>query len=514
MELTRLTRLLPTMEMIADALEEASFPCRRAISDPERKYRGVLPYTGQSRLEPNILYLVRPEQADGFPGEFACISAVPIPGSGNRLCCPGASAEALLPYLLELFCRFGDQEAQINQLVFSGGSLDELCQTAQELTGAPACIHDDWFILIAASSGTGQIMPPERLSPSGMGFVPRSILEDFKFDTDYELTYGQQRCQLWTNSPGGSRCLYVNLWQDQRYRGRLLLFEPKGGFRARDYLLAETLAQRAMILLRRQKPGDHRHYRNLDDVVSTLLEGREPEPGDLRFLLDLLRWQEDDRYLCVRLQSQQETASEVLGHVLHTDLFRVFPGSYIMYLGRQQCLILNLTRGDADLPEIRWRLSPLCRDYCLYAGLSSPVAGIRALPQAAKQSDIALEQAFLRRDEQWIRAFSDCALEHMLSSIQTTLEPKYLAAPEWLILLEHDRAKDTRYFETLRAWLRLERDIPKTADALIIHRTTLIYRLKKITALTGLDLEDPDRRLYLLLSLRLLEQQRLVPLPD
>lgn len=511
MELTRLMRLNPTMDMVAEELEDGHWECQRSIPFPEKKYRGVLPYTGQPRLDESILYLVGPELAERFPAdEHSCVSSRRIPGRGNRLCCPGQTDEQILQRLLELFCRLQEQEAQLNQLVFSGGSLDALCQLGQELTGNAVCIHDDWFVMIAMSDTAPQIMAPEHLAGSVKGLIPRRVLEEFKFDADYDQTYAQQRCQLWTNASEPGRCLYVNLWDEQRYRGRLILFESARAFRARDYLIAECMAQRAMILLRLQKPGS-RPYRNLDDVVFTLLEGREPKPDDLRFLLDTLNWKAEDQYLCVRLQHQQEDASEVLGHVLHSDLFRAFPGSYIMYLGRQQCLIINLTREGQGLPQLRYRFSPLCRDYCLYAGLSSPVTGITSLSQASRQADIALERAFYRRDERWVLPFSECALDYLLGSIQTELEPRHLAAPEWFALLEYDREKDTRYFETLATFLLLERDIPKTAETLIIHRTTLIYRLKKITALTGLDLDDPERRLYLLISLKLLEQQRLIP---
>ena len=63
------------------------------------------------------------------------------------------------------------------------------------------------------------------------------------------------------------------------------------------------------------------------------------------------------------------------------------------------------------------------------------------------------------------------------------------------------------YFDTLKTYLLHERDIPKTSEALIIHRTTLLYRLKKIQSQWNLNLEDPWQRLYLMLSLWILEQQ-------
>lgn len=510
MDLKNLMRLNPTMDMVAQELENGGISCQRFIPHPERSYRAALPYTGQVRLEEDILYLVVPELEDRFPaGNVSCVCTRALPTRENRLLCTGTSAGTLMQRLGELFCRLADQEARLNQLVFSGGSLDELCQLGQELTGCPVCIHDDWFILIAMSSGSAAIMPPEQVDSSGKGFIPRQILEEFKFDPDYEQTFAQQRCQLWVNAADVGRCLYVNLWREQRYWGRLLLFETNRPVEPLDYLMAECLAQRALYLMLRQKPGLRQH-RNLDDVVFSLLEGRDPGPGDLRFLLDTLGWNGEDSFLCIRLQNQREDPSGVLGHMLHSDLFRCFPGNFVMFLERQQCLVLNLTRNSQGLSEIRHRLSPLCRDYCLYAGVSSPVKGILALCQAAKQSEIALERAFELRGPDWVQSFSDCALEYMLGSIRSGLEPRYLAAPEWLALRQFDQEHDTRYFDTLRTYLLMERDIPKTARALIVHRTTLIYRLKKIGELTGLDLENPDLRLYLLLSLRLLERQRLI----
>jgi DNA-binding PucR family transcriptional regulator len=73
--------------------------------------------------------------------------------------------------------------------------------------------------------------------------------------------------------------------------------------------------------------------------------------------------------------------------------------------------------------------------------------------------------------------------------------------------MDHDREKGTQYFETFREYILNERDIPKTAEKLIIHRTTLLYRLKKLQALTNVDPEDPWKRLHYMLSLWFLDRE-------
>lgn len=289
--------------------------------------------------------------------------------------------------------------------------------------------------------------------------------------------------------------------------GRLLVIEHHHCFCQFDYLLAEFLTQRAALLMGQRKPGEPSPYRSMDEAVFSLLKGKKLDPADEAQLLTTLGWSKTDMLTCIQVQNQQEVVAPIINQLLHGDLFRAFHGSYILFDQYRQCIILNLSREQTTLPRIRHILAPLCRDYCLYAGISSPVLGIRQLHLAYHQADVALNQAFRLRGHQWMLAFSDCALDYMLSSLRTDLPIFHLAALELRLLMDMDAQKGTQYFDTLRTFLLQERDIPKTAASLIIHRTTLLYRLKKKQALTALNLDDPQQRLYLLLSLRILEQE-------
>jgi DNA-binding PucR family transcriptional regulator len=70
-------------------------------------------------------------------------------------------------------------------------------------------------------------------------------------------------------------------------------------------------------------------------------------------------------------------------------------------------------------------------------------------------------------------------------------------------LLRHRSAP--RLVATLRAFLDHAGSMPRTAEALHLHRTSLYYRLDRITELTGLDLDDGRDRLLLHLGLLVLD---------
>lgn len=495
---------LPSIEMVADALLREGIACRVTVCGGQRTYRGVRVYSGQKPLQQDLIYLLARPEADFPQDTYAYISTEETSGQADHLYCPDSGGEVLLNILLDYFASFREAQLRIDQLVFQGEGLQELCRLGETLLDNPVCIHDDWFIMTAMSPGIESVMMPEYVAFSDKGFVPRAIVEDFKHDSDYLETYAYREARLWRGDGDAPSSLYVNLWDGNVYRGRLLVLRQVRDFRRQDYLLAEFLAQRALSLLERQDLGQ---YQGMDGIVYKLLSGELPDPADLDRLLKALRWDIADRFLCVRLRTQRASEVSLLDHALHSELFQVFPGSYILLSGGEQCLILDLTRGTVSPAQLRHQLAPLCRDYCLYAGISSPAAGLRDLHLAYCQAEAALDQAFRLHNERWIWFFSDCAMDYLLNSVAPPLLPQHLVSPGLLALADHDREKGTQYFETLRAYLLHERDIPRTAQALIIHRTTLLYRLKKLQPLLGADLDDPWQRLYLTLSLWILERQ-------
>ena len=67
----------------------------------------------------------------------------------------------------------------------------------------------------------------------------------------------------------------------------------------------------------------------------------------------------------------------------------------------------------------------------------------------------------------------------------------------------YDRAHGGDLVRTLDAYLRHGGNSVRTADALFLHRNSLRYRLARIQALLGMDLDDADVRLALSVALLL-----------
>jgi len=69
-------------------------------------------------------------------------------------------------------------------------------------------------------------------------------------------------------------------------------------------------------------------------------------------------------------------------------------------------------------------------------------------------------------------------------------------------LIAYDRAQGTELVPTLSAYFTHKGNLSQTAEALFVHRNTLLYRMERIKEIGGLDLDNPETRFNIQLALR------------
>ncbi|MCE3551696.1 helix-turn-helix domain-containing protein [Pseudonocardia sp. RS11V-5] len=129
------------------------------------------------------------------------------------------------------------------------------------------------------------------------------------------------------------------------------------------------------------------------------------------------------------------------------------------------------------------------------AGVGEVVPGLRAAFRSGRQARAAA------RGARAVRGLGPVARWEALGPYAFLLQlPDDVLGPDLVPepvgrLLRHRSA--ARLVATLRAFLDHGGSMPRTAEALHLHRTSLYYRLERITEITGLDLQDGGNRLLL-----------------
>jgi sugar diacid utilization regulator len=150
----------------------------------------------------------------------------------------------------------------------------------------------------------------------------------------------------------------------------------------------------------------------------------------------------------------------------------------------------------------------------LYERLSSTVFSARGtigvggrciaddLPRSFAEASRALQIRVESRRPHGLSNHDDLSLLRILDTSNNGVElDRYLN--EWLgALVDHDQDHHSELVHTLTVYLDSGGNYDRTADSLIIHRSTLRYRLGRIRELSGRDLTDPDSRLNLHIAVR------------
>lgn len=497
------------LQMIADAMDELCWDYSAYLPGERPSLSGCLLYCGQKDLKTDTLYLIPEGEEAGFPTDRYCYATTGnLRGSAphiRNVRCPFAR---MLNLVITVFQRYRDFERDLSNVISSGGSLVQLCRVGSKFLGNPVYIHDNLFAVLAESSHVDGMLEFEYNEKSKKMYIPLWLINEFKFDDSYRKTLSLHQASIWgvDQYPHTMRSLFVNLWDGERYLGRMLVNEVGTPLQPGHFRVAEFLAQFVIAWMRGQELGMQNGNHNFEETFIEIMTTGEADERDLQTILGILDWDSTDQFLCLKLQSQNMGNAVRVDSVLNSRLASMLSGCVSFPHQQQVCVVVNMTQSKMDAGTLRLQLAPLVRDSCMYAGISNPVKGIRALYHGFMQADIAMEYITKVDSSDWLVTFASCALSYIRQSACVKLSAQMVAHPVLHQLLEHDAASGTQYYATLRTYLECERNIPMTASVLIIHRTTLTYRLGKIQELTRLNLDDPNLRLYLLLSYQLLER--------
>jgi len=130
--------------------------------------------------------------------------------------------------------------------------------------------------------------------------------------------------------------------------------------------------------------------------------------------------------------------------------------------------------------------------------------GLAAAGISRSEADLTLR--VLRTKNDWERDGLFASMRHdiVLNEIADVLRARPILVRGLLDrLITHDRQYNTDYVTTLRVYINSFGDMRAAAQSLNLHPNSLRYRVKRLTEIGGLDLDDPKLRLAVQLLLEM-----------
>jgi DNA-binding PucR family transcriptional regulator len=135
-------------------------------------------------------------------------------------------------------------------------------------------------------------------------------------------------------------------------------------------------------------------------------------------------------------------------------------------------------------------------------GVGGACDNLRRIPRSCLEATQALSVRSASDTPSGVTVFGELGVFRVLAAASTNPELKSFVQ-DWLgPLIDYDEQHGSDLVPTLSAFLESGGHYDQTASAMIIHRSTLRYRLSRIRELSGMDLSDIDTRFNLHVATR------------
>lgn len=432
---------------------------------------------------------------------------------------PGLPGPAeMLARLLEMRLRLDAWSETLLTAMARDAPLQEVFDIAAEQFANPLMLSDAtlYFVLVA-----GRL--PEELddrlwtSAIATGACPIELCME-AWAAGSSDPGAQDRAFLMENATGDGRSYLVrNLMCGEAYYGCFELVDVNAPFQPADFALVDYLGNLLTLVMPHQ--GRPQPAEEPLGPLRDLLDGRPVRPQVLEYALSKAGWRADDHFFVARFGTAEPAEDAGARGQTVRLIAEVYPRARFFDDGDAALMVAR----DADYPLAALHARHAARDVeagvepRFRAGFSSLFADFSLVRTAADQAALACG---LVDDTRMGGAFGstlscfydDCWFEDMRVRLALDTDASWLLDHATVALARADAEDGAAYVETALTYLGNGCNATRTAEALFIHRNTLAYRLKRIKALSGIDLESPAAAgtdlLRVHLSCRLLAQAR------
>jgi PucR family transcriptional regulator, purine catabolism regulatory protein len=392
--------------------------------------------------------------------------------------------------------------AQLSQLEAEGRGLFGLAKAMQEISGKGVMIQDKRGHILAEhpSSTLVTIWEDVLKQMSNLESLP-----EFLTDRKRVAIHAAVHHQI---VPGGLERLVTPIVVGEMARGYLSLVGLEGEFDELDRLVLDQGGMVSAIEMARNKAIRETEKRLKGDLLTALLQGelssRDATLWVQQMGLDLTQAHAALRFVWDGSGSPSRRRLETL---VNGEVARLGMQVIVSPMGSEFVCFCQVSPGskrpEQALALGRAVIAQAAREYAqnpCRCGVGSSVLTLEGWRTSLREAGQALELA-RRLGKETPLYFPDLSVYRLLFQLEHS--PEIITFQEETLgrLLEHEGADEL--IHTLETYFEHNGNLSQAAEALFVHRNTLIYRIERIESITNLNLDNPEERLAMQLALRI-----------
>jgi purine catabolism regulator len=146
-------------------------------------------------------------------------------------------------------------------------------------------------------------------------------------------------------------------------------------------------------------------------------------------------------------------------------------------------------------------------DFTVTIGVGSYKDSVMDIHESYAEAQKAIKLSrVLKKDK--IIFYDDLGIYKLLEDFSETDSIKEFYDSYLGSLIQYDDEHNAELLHTLESLIKNDWNIKETAEKLFVHYNTVKYRMKRISKILGIDLQDPEQKFNLALSLKLLKMDK------
>ncbi|HBV88940.1 MAG TPA: hypothetical protein DEF42_20400 [Desulfosporosinus sp.] len=370
---------------------------------------------------------------------------------------------------------------ELAQLALTEKNIKTIINSAARLLGN-ALILVDSSQKVLAHSTLYEIVDPLWAQNIEMGFCSYEFVQKVRSNNHMKEWSKHGRATQLITLPGDLQPkLVARITQQNNVVGALIMVEHHSRIQRFHYRLLPLIGRLILDIFNRDLVSEGAQGSLFGATLYNLLD--EAEISNPQEYITMTKLKFPEKMFVIVARYVHNIDNRYLKRTLNMELERIFPkGHSVKYKNYNGILVPSISE------EQREELSKLAQNEDISIGLSWPFNNILEFKRHFNQAVASIKQAQRFGQINQVFDYCDYNFYDMLYNYTGKMILEHYTHPALKVLRKYDKANSTELFNTLRVFLENKNNLRSTAEALFVHRNTLIYRMNRIQQLTSLDL--------------------------
>lgn len=501
------------LSVIADYMKNVTILQHKLDSQSGFLLRYPVHYQEGSIFKNDRLYVAEADRLPSEPVIDTSCSIISIgypPFSYNRqdiemICLSGEIGVGnVFQEVLEVFDMFYSFESRINDVMLGIDPFGELGKAIFDVFKTPvqAMTCFDKILFTVYDSDRPEFLERYQQYASSE-YVPLEERFIIGADPEFSQIYSRRGAFYCKESIPvyGVPVVMYNLYDGDMNYGYVYVEEAYRKIRSSDYRLLEWAGSYIIKLLKKSRSALVKFPDNIHRMITHLITNHFPYRKEYDLILSRRNWGKTDPYLCLCALCEESGGHESILINGAVALTTMIENQLTVLENHAVIQIINLRKTNLTTSEIMKHLQLVISNSPLSIGISERFDHFENVHIYYRQA-LSAAQNILCKPDVHIGIFGRMLPEILMNKIFQGEEPQYFFTHQLQRLIDYDNEKNTELTKTLKVYLEQNKSATHTQELLHISRAACIYRIRRIEEISGMNLEDLDTVIYLLIIFR------------